>query len=227
MSPESQTLKQLATLLAEACNATSVAVWSGAFGELELRYSHDIAQRHINAAIGMWARSHDELQAGRTVSERGFTFVPLQNGRQHLVGLLALPVPLPQRDTARPFLDETLRLIARHVERPEPLPEPELVVVPLDALTEPGGIAVWLRYVYERVMLRFGWNVSLVAGLLGVPRATLASRLASAGAQRKRPSSKARPQRPGRTSMSDLDDAVLGLIFPREPAFRPPRRRKA
>ena len=213
MNSPSATLDQLTAVVADVCGTTCVAVWSCAFGQLELRSSRSITQQHINAANGVWHSSRPALQDG-PVNYAGLTFVPIFNFQRDLVGLLLLPAPPPERPTATAYMEEMLAIIARHLEQQEPLPEPEIAVIPLYMVGEPGGIEALVRQAYDRTMFRFGWNVNLVATILGIPRATLANRLKAAGARRPHPSNKARRFRRGELTAADVDLAVRRLLWP-------------
>ncbi len=213
MSDPNATLENLASLVADVCGTTCVAVWSCALGAIELRYSKGIAQRHINAAQSAWHGSRTELQLGRSIRYRDFMFLPVRAAHGGLVGMVALPVPATRSDADAACVDELLGFMCRHLERPEPLPEPEFITVPLSVLAQPDGMASLVRMGYERLMNHFGWNISLVAAHLQVPRQTLSARLKSANVHRTTPSSKARFPKPQSRGSRAVGDAVLGLVW--------------
>ncbi len=214
MSEKNATLENLASLIADVCGTTCVAVWACAFEALELRCATGISQRHINTAQGAWHACRHELAAGRPTKYRDLTFVPVRSTHGDLIGVVALPVPIPDSRVAASFLDEMLELVSRHLELPQPLPEPEVLTVPLAKLAEPLGIEGLVRHAYARLMGHFGWNVSLVAALLGIPRQTLSARLKSAGAERPEVSSKARFANRRAPTADEMAAAARNLIWP-------------
>lgn len=220
MSEPNATLENLASLVADVCGTTCVAVWSCALGGIELRYSKGISQRHINAAQSVWHGNRTELQAGRSTRYRDFMFLPVRGAHGGLVGIVALSGPATRSDAGAACVDELLGFMCRHLERPEPLPEPEFITVPLSVLAQPDGMAALVRMGYERLMNHFGWNISLVAALLHVPRQTLSARLKSAKVHRTTPSSKARAPKTGPRRSRSLDDAVVGLVWANSAAGR-------
>ena len=215
-----QTLEHLADLLARACGTEYVGVWSCAFGKLDLRYGRT-RQAIVNAAYVAWGEARFELQEGRTVREHDCTVLPLLSGRHDLVGLLVLPVALPRDAAALRYFDDLLRRITRHVMAPQAPPDPEMVAVPLELLARPGGIESLERDAYLALMLRFGWNVSLVASLLGISRLKLARRLKRVGLDRPNESTKARPRSASRPGDDPIDDAVRTLLWPRVTRCKP------
>lgn len=215
-------LAKMVTVLAQVCEASAVAVWSCEFGQLQLRHSTALAQALFNLSHRVWDELRADLQGGRIVVEDGATFVPLQGARHTLVGMLTLDVLLPDSGPRRLYLDEQIQLVAKHVQLPAPTPIADVVVVPVGTLEQPDGDAELQRLIYSAVLTRHGWNVSLVAGLVGVARPTLAARLRALGLKRPRPSPKARTPKRDR---SDLAEAMQHVLWPRVPASLPRRRR--
>lgn len=209
-----QTLDHLADLLAGACGTDYVGVWSCAFGQLDLRYGRT-RQPIVNAAYLAWDEARYELQEGRSVREQDCTVLPLLSGHHDLVGLVVVPVALPEDEVRLQYLDHLLRRIVRHVMSPQPPSDPELLTVPVELLAKPGGIEAFERETYAAVMLRCGWNMSLAASLLGIPRLKLARRLKQVGLERPVASPKARPRTASPTHGDALDAATRALLWPR------------
>lgn len=215
MAAASETLESLATLLAKVCGTSTVAVWSCTFGRIELRYSTGLAQPLYNTAHLVWRDWRPDLQDGRTVCERGINFVPLLSGSHDLVGVLALNAAVPEQHPGAAYFSQMLRRIARHVQQPMLPAEHELLAVPVEAVERSGGIDDLLRHALEILLVRHGWNVALVASMVGLARPTLAARLRRLGLRRPSPSTKARPRRPAAGPTDELLSTVRQVLWPR------------
>lgn len=226
MNPERSALTNLVTVLGHVCGVPGLAVWSCAFGELELRYSSGLEQRLFNLSQRAWRDFRPDFQDGRTVIDDSASFVPLMSRHLDLVGVLALAGPVPPDAARRGYFDDLVRMVSKYVQHPEPAPEADVLVVPVDALVQEDGPREIQRRAYAALLVRNGWNVNLVAGLMHVPRSTLVARLRSLKLSRPRPSAKARTQVRGRDDAA-LDDA-RDLLWPRidrkEQPGRSPRR---
>lgn len=218
MDRENETLERLANLLAHVCGTSTVAVWACALGRLELRHSVGLAQPLLNAAQLAWRDLRVELHEGRMVFERGVSFVPLMSGSHDLVGLLAIPAAVPEEHPDGAYFARALRRIARYVQQPLPPPTPDLITVPLETVERPGGIDNALREVLDAVLVRHGWNVALVASMLGTPRNTLLRHLQRLNLKRPRGSTKARPRRATPATAEQVLDAARTLLWPRPPS---------
>ncbi len=216
-------LAKMVTILAHVCEARVVAVWSCEFGQLHLRHSSGLGQSLFNLGHVVWNDMRADLQDGRTVVEQGAVFVPLQSSRQDLVGMVMLDTALPDNGPRRAYVDDQLRLVAKHIQLPEPPPEPDAVVVPTSSLEAKNGQIAALKLIYAALLTRHGWNVSLVANLLGMPRPTLVARLRTLGLRRPRPSPKARPSKARAT---DPADAARQLLWPRTVGTAASRRQR-
>jgi hypothetical protein len=64
-------------------------------------------------------------------------------------------------------------------------------------------------------MLRYGWNVTLVASLLGVSRMKLLRRLNHLGLERPTTSAKARPRGASPAEGDPIDAALRAVMWPR------------
>ncbi len=213
MNPERNALTNLVTVLGHVCGVPGLAVWSCAFGELELRYSSGLEQRLFNLSQRAWRDFRPDFQDGRVITDDSASFVPLMSGHLDLVGVLALAGPVPLDTPRRGYFDDLVRMVSKYVQHPEPAPEADVLVVPVDALVQEDGPRDVQRRAYAALLVRNGWNVSLVAGLMQVPRSTLVGRLRSLKLGRPRPSAKARVRVPV-TDGDSLDDARR-LLWPR------------
>ncbi len=214
-------LARIARLLGEVCQCPSVAVWACIYGKIELRYGSQVDQNCINAGYRAWGDRRQELEDGEIVALDSFTLAPILNAQRDLVGILALAGRLPTDPGELRFFAAGLVRLATYVQMPLPPPENELLAVPIDGLERPGGPEELTRVGYEALMIRHGWNVKLVASLMGLPRPTLAARLRKLNVKRSQPSPKARTRR---GQSQDFADAARSILWPRLDRTLPARR---
>ncbi len=214
-------LAQIARLLGDVCQCPSVAVWACMYGKIELRYGNEMVQGSINVGHRAWLEHRRQLEDAQVVVIDGYSLAPIMSSQHDLVGVLALQAPLPRDSAAAQYFARELARLATYVQRPLPPPDNELLAVPIDSVEQPGGPEELTRLGYEALMVRHGWNVKLVASLMGIPRPTLAARLRKLSVKRSQPSTKART---GRGKTIDLADAAREILWPRLDRTLPARR---
>lgn len=205
-------LTHIARLMGDVCGCQSVGVWACICGKIELRYGSDFTQGMINVAYSAWLDQRRALEAGTRVAMGGYNLVPILSPHQDLVGIFATAGPLPQDEASEQFFSLSLRRLARYVQEPAPAPQHDILAVPIDKLAHPGGPEELTRLGYRALLTRHGWNVKLVASLLGIPRATFSARMRALDILRPQPSTKARD---GRRTATSLQGALRALLWPR------------
>lgn len=179
------------------CRARAVILWACAEECLDLVCDWRLSQSLFNLMHLHWADAAVELREGRRVElpDEQVVLIPLM-GRQHrLVGVLQYAGRPPESDWRRDLLAEAMATLTTSLEDGPPAVDPEAFTVALAHIERHGGVEELERRFYSRLLRRHGWNVALLAKVLGLARQTLHNRLKALGLERLASSPKARPRR--------------------------------
>lgn len=179
------------------CRAQAVVLWSWVDERLDLVCDWRLSQSLFNAMHTHWPAVAFEVREGRrvTLADEGLVLIPLMGRGHRLVGVLQYAGRLPESGARRELIEETTAMLSASLEDGPPLVEPEALTVPLPHVERQGGIEELERRFYARLLRRYGWNVTLLAKVLGMARQTLHNRLKALGLERLSRSPKARPRK--------------------------------
>jgi hypothetical protein len=166
-------LADLLTSLGNVCRADAVALWVPVDDRLDL-----VADWRLDQGLYDLLRQHDlrsaELRVGRRVEVTpNVTALPILGLEGSLLGVLQYVGTLPDRDARRVFLDHSMtRLAAILADALPPTREGTqlLTLVGYDFVSELDGLE---RRTYMEFLESCGWDVSLVASVLELPRQAL------------------------------------------------------
>lgn len=190
----------MANTLAElgvVSRARAVVLWSYTDERLDLVCDWRLNQSLFNMMHLHWPDVAVELREGRrvTLDDQDVVLIPLMGHGYRLVGVLQHAGPLPEAGARHKLVDEIAEVLTEALQDGPPPVEPEAFTVPLPHVERRGGIEDVERHIYSRLLLRHGWNVTLLAKVLGIARQTLQNRLAALQIGRPGESPKARPRK--------------------------------
>lgn len=150
--------------VATRCKAKAAAVVTVAGDDLA-SFAGEVPLSSLTALHRLWRAEERELRAGRPLTGRGYSVLPLMDGKE-LTGLLFVEggAALEMRNAAVVALAAALK--AARLARPEARGEPEAVA----------GAEIERRRLVA-ALDRHEWNIARVARLAGVTRRTIYLRL--------------------------------------------------
>lgn len=161
-----------------ACRAQALGLWSCPPGRLDLVCGWLIDQRLCNLLHTRWPAVVDKLRAAqRAALGQRVTLLPVHAPPEGLVGVLLFVGELPRSGVQRVLLERFQQQAGAALRPPLPVPDPDLLLLPLALADSAGGLRAAQRRVLEAVVARHGGSVTRTSQVVDEPRQTLTHRL--------------------------------------------------